>query len=45
MMSRSLAGAMSFEKQHEPLNNPGSFLYTQRNDHPYDLAVMGGKLL
>lgn len=44
MMSRSLAGAMSFEKQHEPLNNPGSFLSTLRNDHPYDLAVMGGKL-
>jgi hypothetical protein len=44
MQNRSLAGAMAFEKQHEPLNNPASFLNKQRNDHPYDLAVMGGKL-
>jgi hypothetical protein len=42
MMNRSLAGAMAFEKQHEPLNNPGSFLYQDRNDHPYDSAVLGG---
>lgn len=47
MMNRSLAGAMSFEKQHEPLNNPTSFLRSGqvRNDHPYDMAVMGGLLV
>lgn len=44
MQSRSLGGAMSFEKQHEPLLNPASFLYKNRNDHPYDFAVKGGKL-
>lgn len=44
MQSRDLAGTMAFEKQHEPFANPASFLYTQRNDHPYVLAVMGGKL-
>lgn len=44
MQSRDLAGTMAFEKQHEPFANPASFLYTQRNDHPYALAVMGGKL-
>jgi len=35
---------MSFEKQHEPLINPASFLYTNRNDPPYDFAMKGGKL-
>lgn len=44
MHSRSLGGAMSFEKQHEPLINPASYLYTNRNDHPYDFAMKGGKL-
>lgn len=44
MQSRDLAGTMAFEKQHEPFANPASFLYTQRNDHPYALMVMGGKL-
>lgn len=44
MQSRDLAGTMAFEKQHEPFANPASFLYTKRNDHPYALAVMGGKL-
>lgn len=44
MQSRDLAGTMAFEKQHEPFANPASFLNTQRNDHPYVLAVMGGKL-
>lgn len=44
MQSRDLAGTMAFEKQHEPFANPASFLYTQRNDHPYVNAVMGGKL-
>jgi hypothetical protein len=44
MQSRDLAGTMAFEKQHEPFANPASFLYTQRNDHPYCLSVMGGKL-
>lgn len=42
MDNRSLAGKLAFEKQHEPLNSPGSFLYKDRNDHPYDTAVMGG---
>jgi hypothetical protein len=42
MDNRSLSGKLAFEKQHEPLNNPGSFLYKNRNDHPYDTAVMGG---
>lgn len=44
MQSRDLAGTMAFEKQHEPFVNPASFLNTERNDHPYALAVMGGKL-
>lgn len=44
MQSRDLAGTMAFEKQHEPFANPASFLHTQRNDHPYALMVMGGKL-
>ncbi len=44
IMHRSLAGAMSYEKQHEPLNKPTSFLYKHRNDHPYDLALLGGKI-
>lgn len=44
MQSRDLAGTMAFEKQHEPFVNPASFLYTRRNDHPYALMVMGGKL-
>jgi hypothetical protein len=44
MLNRSLSVAMAFEKQHHPLNNPGSFLYTDRNDHPYDTIVMGGKM-
>lgn len=44
MQSRDLAGTMAFEKQHEPFANPASFLYQQRNDHPYALMVMGGKL-
>jgi hypothetical protein len=44
MMNRSLGVAMAFEKQHDPLISPGSFLYKQRNDHPYDLIMLGGKL-
>lgn len=44
MQSRSLGGAMAFEKQHEPLINPASFQYKNRNDHPYDFAMKGGKL-
>lgn len=44
IMHRSLAGAMSFEKQHVPLNKPTSFLYKHRNDHPYDLALLGGRI-
>jgi len=44
MQSRDLAGTMAFEKQHEPFANPASFLYTERNDHPYGLMVRGGQL-
>lgn len=44
MHSRDLAGTMAFEKQHEPFANPASFLYTERNDHPYGLMVRGGQL-
>ncbi len=44
MMNRSLADAMAFEKQDRPLINPGSFIYTKRNDHPYDLVMLGGRL-
>lgn len=40
MDNRSLSSKLAFEKQHEPLNNPGSFLYTDRNDHPYDTAFI-----
>lgn len=44
MLNRSLAGAMAFEKQHEPFNNPASYLTLDRNDHPYDVVLMGGKM-
>lgn len=44
MMNRSISGAMAFEKQHDPLNNPGSFIYKDRNDHPYDQVLLGGKM-
>jgi hypothetical protein len=43
MMNRSLSAAMAFEKQSSPLVSPSSFVYTERNDHPYDLIVMGGR--
>lgn len=43
MMNRSLSAAMAYEKQSTPLVSPSSFIYTDRNDHPYDLIVMGGK--
>lgn len=42
MQSRCLGGAMAFEKQHEPLANPSSFINKLRNDHPYALAIKGG---
>lgn len=44
MLNRSLAAAMAFEKQDQPLVSPASFIYSQRNDHPYDLLLMGGHL-
>lgn len=43
MMNRSLSAAMAYEKQSRPLVSPSSFVYTERNDHPYDLIVMGGQ--
>lgn len=44
MLNRSLSGAMAFEKQHEPFNNPACYNELLRDDHPYDLVIMGGKL-
>jgi len=44
MHNRSLSGAMAFERQHVPLNNPASFNYKYRNDHPYDTVIMGGAM-
>ena len=44
MLNRSLSGAMAFEKQHEPFNNPACYMTLERNDHPYDTVLMGGKL-
>ena len=41
MSSRSLSCAMAYQEQHLPLMNPASFNYRNRNDHPYDLAVLG----
>jgi hypothetical protein len=43
MMNRSLSAAMAYEKQSRPLVSPSSFVYAERNDHPYDLIVMGGQ--
>jgi len=44
MHNRSLSGAMAYERQHVPLNSPGSIIYKHRNDHPYDTVVMGGAM-
>lgn len=44
MYEGSLSRAMAYERQHYPLNNPNSFINRERNDHPYDLVVMGGLL-
>lgn len=44
MLNRSLSGAMAFEKQHEPFNNPACYLTLDRDDHPYDTVLMGGKM-
>lgn len=44
MLNRSLAGAMAFEKQHEQFNNPACYMTLDRNDHPYDVVLMGGKM-
>lgn len=44
MENRSLSAAMAFEKQDRPLINTQSFLQTRRNDHPYDMLLMGGKV-
>ncbi len=44
MMNRSLSAAMAYEKQSAPLVSPSSFVYTDRNDHPYDLIVLGGRV-
>ncbi|MNF23943.1 DNA-directed RNA polymerase subunit beta' [compost metagenome] len=44
MLNRSLSGAMAFEKQHEPFNNPACYLTLERDDHPYDHVLLGGKM-
>lgn len=44
MLNRSLSGAMAFEKQHEPFNNPACYSLLGRDDHPYDVVIMGGKM-
>jgi len=43
MTSRSLSAAMAYEKQSRPLVIAGSFIYRERNDHPYDYILMGGQ--
>jgi hypothetical protein len=44
MLNRSLSGAMAFEKQHEPFNNPACYMTLDRDDHPYDGVLLGGKM-
>lgn len=44
MVNRSLAGAMAYQKQDRPMLSPGSFIYKHRNDHPYDMITLGGKM-
>lgn len=42
MSNRSLSAAMAYEKQNRPLDSASGFIYRDRNDHPYDLIMMGG---
>jgi hypothetical protein len=44
MDNKSLASKLALEKQHEIFLRPSSFLYTNRNDHPYDTAILGGAM-
>lgn len=44
MQNRSLAGVMAFEGQDRALTNPRTFIYTNRNSHPYDFIVKGGRM-
>jgi len=43
MFNRSMAAAMAFEKQDQPLLNPATFIYPHRCDHPYDTLLLGGR--
>lgn len=42
MANRSHGGALAFEKQHEFMERPSSFVVKERNDSPYDRFVLGG---
>lgn len=44
MFSRSLGGAMAYERQHMLFNQPSSFVNPERNDHPYDRLLLGGNM-
>lgn len=44
MLSRSMSGAMAYQKQDTPLITPGIFNHTNPNSHPYDTLLMGGRM-
>lgn len=43
IFNRSQASGMAYQNQERPFNNPGSYIYTNRPDHPYDLLLTGGR--
>jgi len=44
MANRSLAAAMAFQEHREVFTDPGSFLKTNRPNHPMDMLVMPGEI-
>lgn len=44
MMNRSLGGTMAYEGQVKAFLSPRSFIYRNRDDHPYDFIIKGGRL-
>lgn len=44
MYGRSLGGMMAYENQQEVFNRPASFNIERRNDHPYDITLLGGRM-
>jgi hypothetical protein len=44
LRNRSLSGFMAYQNQITAYLSPQSFTNRKRNDHPYDLLLMGGQL-